>query len=344
MTARRRLTLVAPGHGGRDAVPPETVLLGLPIIRRTVLAARRAGFERVLVAGTSPDGPVGRSLQGTPAELLPVGSALPPDAVLLPWNVVLRTRELKELANGRAPSGLGVPVESAADIARAETWLLKGLIKDTEGILSRHVHRKISLAISRRLAATRVTPNGMTLVSVAVGLVGAVFFLSPQASLQTVGALLFLLHSILDGCDGELARLKLQESRSGGLLDFWGDNIVHCAVFTAIAVGWSLSAGAPWPLLLGAAAVAGTLASARFVYRETMAGPKEGPLFTSVAMTETPVSRVADALARRDFIYLVLALSLFGKANWFLGLSAVGAPIYFVVLVALRRRPERKTT
>ena len=28
----------------------------------------------------------------------------------------------------------------------------------------------------------------------------------------------------LDGCDGELARLKFKESRWGGLLDFWGDN------------------------------------------------------------------------------------------------------------------------
>jgi len=342
MTAPRTLALVPPGSAGKDTVPPETVLLGLPILRRTVLAARRAGFKRVLVAGVSPDGPVGRALQGTPTELLPIGSTLPPDAVLLPWNIVLRTGELKELFTGRAPSGLGVPVESAADIARAETWLLEGLIKNTEGFLSRHVHRRISLALSRRLAATRLTPNGMTLVSVAVGLVGSFFFLSPQASGQTAGALLFLLHSILDGCDGELARLKLQESRFGGILDFWGDNVVHCAVFTAIAVGWSLSAGAPWPLLLGAAAVAGALASAGLVTRETMAGPKEGPLFTSVATTETPVSRVADALARRDFIYLVLALSLFGKANWFLGLSAVGAPAYFLVLVALRGRPERK--
>jgi 1L-myo-inositol 1-phosphate cytidylyltransferase / CDP-L-myo-inositol myo-inositolphosphotransferase len=343
MKAPRTLALGPPGNKMNDALPPESVLLGLPILRRTVLAARRAGFVRVLVAGASPESPLGRALRGTAAELLPAGSALPPEALLLPWNIVLRTGELKELFAGRAPSGLGVAIESAADIPRAETWLLQGLIKDTEGLLSRHVHRRISLALSRRLAATRLTPNGMTLVSVAVGLAGALFFLSPKASGQTVGALLFLLHSILDGCDGELARLKLQESRLGGLLDFWGDNVVHCAVFTAIAVGWSRSTGAPWPLLLGAVAVAGALASAGLIVRETMAEPKEGPLFTSVTTTETLVSRVADALARRDFIYLVLVLSLFGKANWFLGLSAVGAPAYFLVLVALRRHSERKT-
>jgi phosphatidylglycerophosphate synthase len=185
----------------------------------------------------------------------------------------------------------------------------------------------------------------MTLVSVAIGIAGAFFFLSPRASMQTAGALLFLLHSILDGCDGELARLKFQESRFGGVLDFWGDNVVHSAVFSCIAIGWGRAIGEMWPLALGALAVAGTLASAGFVYWKTMRRPKEGPLFTSVATTESAVSRVADALSRRDFIYLVLLLSFFGKASWFLLLSAAGAPIFFLVLVALdRRRPERTTT
>src|SRR6185436_17048084 len=48
--------------------------------------------------------------------------------------------------------------------------------------------------------------------------------------------------------DGELARLKFLESHTGALLDFWGDNVVHVAVFAAIAIGWSWRAGAAWPL------------------------------------------------------------------------------------------------
>jgi hypothetical protein len=63
-----------------------------------------------------------------------------------------------------------------------------------------------------------------------------------------------------------------------------------------------------------------------------------------VTAADTVVARAADALSRRDFIYLVLALSLFGKADWFLVLTAVGAPVFFLVLLALdRRRPERKS-
>ncbi len=318
------------------------MLLGLPMIRRTAIAAFRAGFEHVAVARLSAGEPAARALDGTGAELA-AGQAAPPESVVLPWNRILRAGEVRELAQGHPASELGVEVRSRDDLPRAERWLLDGLVKESEGFMSRHFERKVSLAVSRRLAATSVTPNQMTLLSVGIGLVGALFFLSSRASLETVGALLFLLHSILDGCDGELARLKFQESRFGGVLDFWGDNVVHAAVFSGMAIGWSRAIGASWPLLVGALAVAGTLASAALVYARTMRAPKEGPLFTSVSDSDSAVSRVADALSRRDFIYLVLALSLFGKATWFLALAAAGAPVFFLVLLVLdRRRPERK--
>ncbi len=317
-------------------VPPETILLGLPLIRRTVLAAPRAGFSRVAVVGA--DERARAALANTAAEF---PTAAPEGALLLPWNTVVAVRDLELLRSGAAA---GVPVRTKRDLRRAERHLLDGLIKDTEGFMSRHFERRVSLAISRRLAGTSVSPNAMTIFSVCVGLLGAVFFLRPVAPSETIGALLFLLHSILDGCDGELARLRFQESRWGGLLDFWGDNVVHVAVFSAMAIGWSRAVGQPWPLLLGALAVLATLASAYLVYSHTMAGPKEGPLFTSVAASgPSRLSRVADALSRRDFIYLLLILSLFGKARWFLVLAAVGAPVYFLALTAIalaERRPR----
>src|SRR5438046_831238 len=76
---------------------------------------------------------------------------------------------------------------------------------------------------------------------------------------QPVGALLCLTPSRLDGCDGELARLRFLESRRGAILDFWGDNLVHVAVFGCIAVGWALVTGAAWPLALGAVTIASGL-------------------------------------------------------------------------------------
>lgn len=332
MTDALVLALVAPDTPG---IAPETVVLGLPMIRRTVLAARRAGFRRVVVADASPSAEF--ALAGTGAEFAPTA---PPGATLLPWNVAVHPKDLKALAAGTA--AVGVAVASADDLARAETFLLRGLVKDTEGFMSRHFDRKISLAVSRRLADTRVTPNQMTIVSVAIGLAGAPFFLSPRSGVQVIGGLLFLLHSILDGCDGELARLKFQESRSGGKLDFWGDNVVHMAVFGAMGLGLARSTGRHWPLVCGATAVVATAASAFFVYQRTMTGRKDGPLFTSVAVhQETTLSRVADALSRRDFIYLVLIMSAFGLADWFVVSSAIAVPAFFLALVAVAWNDRR---
>jgi phosphatidylglycerophosphate synthase len=345
-------------------VGPETPLLGLSLLRRQILAAERAGFERIYVEPVA-GADLSRHLAGTRAQIASTrdtASTGKSIARLSPRLVpsVEWLRALRENPSAD-PAGPGVfEIRDERDLPRAERWLLDGLVKDTEGFMSRHVERKISLAISRRLAPTEVTPNQMTIVSVMVGLAGSAFFLSSRPAMQFAGALLFLGHSILDGCDGELARLKFQTSRLGGILDFWGDNVVHSAVFAAIAIGWWRSSEETQPLLLGAAAIAGTLLSAGFVYFQTMSHASnashatsaskareglDGPLFTSVSRAgDSRLSRMADFLARRDFIYLVVILAAFGKANWFLIVAAVGAPLFLLVLVGLAlgsRNPRR---
>jgi len=174
----------------------------------------------------------------------------------------------------------------------------------------------------------------MTVVSVAIGLAAAPCFLSAAPAWQLTGALLFLAHSILDGCDGELARLKFQMSRRGAILDFWGDNAVHVAVFVCIAIGWTLGSGTAWPLLLGAAAAAATLGSAALMFERTAEDRPEG--------ADSPVmARVTAALASRDFIYLLILCAAFGKAAWFLAATAVGTPAYLLLVLWNERRRGR---
>jgi phosphatidylglycerophosphate synthase len=381
----------------------EPTLLGLGLMRRTMLASARAGYSEIyflapdqVAQSAIPSIPDWRSLatafqQHRRAPLIIAHSAIVGEIEWLKRLIATRIEPARwaaiphrivMLAAGTVPSALAVldaeraydlttvqdrlthhfgspaqvpdaiepmAVVTASDIDAAERRLLRGLIKDTDGFMARHVERPISLRIVRHLAATAATPNQITLLSVAIGLCGAPFFLSSQALWQTAGALLFLAHSILDGCDGELARLRFQESRFGGIIDYWGDNLVHIAIFACMAVGWSLFISAPWPLLLGAAAALGNLGSAWFVYWRVMQAKKDsGPLFTSVATVPgRTLARLLDAASRRDFIYLVLIFALFGKSSWFLVLASVGAPIFFLLLVflAVRERfPNRVTT
>ncbi|HEY3064667.1 MAG TPA: CDP-alcohol phosphatidyltransferase family protein [Methylomirabilota bacterium] len=377
------LVVLPSTRDGTEAVSPRTVLAGVPVWRRIVLAADRAGFGRIVVRHPDLDGP--RDVVDAPAHVLAPGVPFPAVGarriVFVAGNVVpavewlrrLRTMAIEPdhayvdgasvavveasqcgsvLALAATGGGMAQLVDALRttaktidgglgdarliladrhDLRGAETWLLRRLVKPNEGVMSRLLERRISLAITRRLCGTRVTPNTMTLVSLGIGFLSAPFFLSTSPAWQLPGALLFLTHSILDGCDGELARLKFQESRLGALLDVVGDNAVHAAVFACMAMGWSLEARAPWPLLLGALAVAGTAWSAVVVYSRGMRASTD-------ADRGSLLGRVADTMTYRDFIYVIVLLAAFGRAHWFVAITAAGAPAFLVLLAWLGRR------
>ncbi|MFQ5962561.1 MAG: hypothetical protein ACE5MG_14320, partial [Candidatus Methylomirabilales bacterium] len=236
--------VIAPSPDEQTPVSPDTMVLGLPLLRRSVLAATRAGFGRIIVLTPNPTG-ARHLLDGAPATVLSPGETiepLPPGRiVLLAANVLPQPQWLRRLlempiepgrlyrdagwvavieavdseaipsivARGlRAPdlfAALGgsfktvdqslgqggvLVLSTSQDVAKAEDWLVRGLVKETEGFMSRHVERPISLAISRRLASTRITPNTMSVVSIGIGLLGAPFFLSSSPAYQLAGALL----------------------------------------------------------------------------------------------------------------------------------------------------------
>lgn len=377
------LVVVPPESDGTDPVCSTTVVAGLPLVRRIVLAAAKAGFGRISVQGLPAKD---NALAGTAADPLIPGEFLPPLSrrriVLVPANVIPKSDWLRSLlempldeetlyvdasmvaviesqdprpilaaaarytsagelvavlrgmfdARDRSfdPAGR-FPLRSSGDLPHAERWLLRSLVKRGEGVMSRLVERRISLALTRRLVTTRITPNVMTLLSVAIGLAGAPFFLSSSPAYQLTGALLFLAHSIVDGCDGELARLKFLESRGGALLDYWGDNLVQVAVFASIAIGWSLAIHSGWPLFLGGLLIASSLVGAVALFRETQEDEPPGADAPAIA-------RVAAALSHRDFIYLVVLLAAAGKAAWFLVIASVGTPIFLLLLWIGRTR------
>ena len=230
----------------------------------------------------------------------------------------------------------------------AAEWVIKEAVKGTDGFMARHFDRRISLAVTRRLLDTRVTPNHMTFVSVAIGLAGAALLAVGSYGASLCGALLVWLHSTLDGCDGELARIRFQESPLGGVLDFWGDNVVHAALFTGLGWGLSRTHGSLWPLALGLVAAASASASAALAYshsrRKAAARAGAGPFFSGVAEVapgaaqgERRLAAIEDTLAQRDFIYGLVALAAFGRTEWFLWASAAGSPLFLAVLLWLQR-------
>ncbi|MET1125226.1 MAG: bifunctional L-myo-inositol-1-phosphate cytidylyltransferase/CDP-L-myo-inositol myo-inositolphosphotransferase [Archaeoglobaceae archaeon] len=123
-------------------------------------------------------------------------------------------------------------IDTMEDVRRANELLVKLAVKGTgDGFVSRHLNRKISTRISA-LLVNRVTPNQMTLLSFLIGTLSALAAFFNAA----VGGVIYQLSSIIDGCDGEIARASLRSSRVGGYVDSVLDRVVDFAFLLALAL------------------------------------------------------------------------------------------------------------
>jgi len=205
-----------------------------------------------------------------------------------------------------------------------------------DGFIARHFDRHISRRISSRVARTRMTPNGVTLVGMTIGLTAAFLLSLPGYRAHLLGSLLFVFCVIVDGVDGELARLKLQESRFGHYLDIITDNIVHFAIFVGIAFGLYHDTGNAWYLRIlwimlggfGLCSLAVYLCILRFGEDQLKASP------TAI--------RFMALLSNRDFAYLIALLAVVDRLNWFLIGSALGSYVFAAALCTISYRERRK--
>jgi phosphatidylglycerophosphate synthase len=224
-----------------------------------------------------------------------------------------------------------LPVRDAAEARAAERRLLAALGKASDGFLSRF-DRRFSTAVSRRLIATPVTPNQITWVSIAVGMLGAFAIASTDYGTCLLGTGLVWLSAILDGCDGEVARLKLLSSEAGARLDLLGDHVVNFAVLAGIAVHVHRERPAGFATAAGILAL-GVLVSALTVARLLPAQRRRGG----------GAALAVERIASRDFVYLVIALAALRHLDWFFYGAAAGSNLFWLALWAVhwKRRSER---
>ena len=167
-------------------------------------------------------------------------------------DVVTRIARTRPFLAVRVPTGLWQDVDTPAMAREAERRLLRSLAKPTDGFVSRHFNRRLSTALSRYLARWGVRPNAITTVVFAISLFAAFLAQTADTLLLALGGLLFQLASILDGCDGEVARLKFESSRWGGWYDTVSDNIRYMVFYAALGVAAFRLSGAEiylWALI-----------------------------------------------------------------------------------------------
>ena len=276
---------------------PHRRLLGLTLGERVLLALSHSGVTQVCFVGDGPRPSCDRApLQVVkPAELdlsltyavlasdtvfdrsLLSESALPDDIAMTYCTGAQVTALLDDataatsaLGAGQAQSGRGfaLRVDSSATARKAQRALLLSLRKPIDGFISTHLNRHISLFCTRFLVKTGLPPNFFTVIFLLIGLAAAGFATQAQYSWALVLAgLLFQAQSVLDGCDGEMARLTYQFSRRGQWLDSIGDDITNYSVCFGLAVGQAIVRHDPMLYWLGGAVLLMQVVTSGVLYR-----------------------------------------------------------------------------
>jgi 1L-myo-inositol 1-phosphate cytidylyltransferase / CDP-L-myo-inositol myo-inositolphosphotransferase len=157
------------------------------------------------------------------------------------------------------PTAWWQDVDTPEDLRAASNRLRRSLTKDADGPVSRYLNRPISTRASMALAHLPIHPDVVSLVAFLFALAGA-WALGVGAGVA--GGLLVLASSILDGVDGEIARLRIRASAGGALLDGVLDRIGDAVVLGGLAL-WALDQGGDPAIvvLLAVAATAGAMLS-----------------------------------------------------------------------------------
>jgi CDP-L-myo-inositol myo-inositolphosphotransferase len=110
--------------------------------------------------------------------------------------------------------------------------------KPQDGFVSRFLNRPISSRITRLLVKFPIHPSAFTATIFVLPVIATVYLVRGDYVSLVIGAAIFQVFSILDGCDGEIARAKNLESKLGERLDNVCDFLA--SLLYVLALGWGL--------------------------------------------------------------------------------------------------------
>ena len=120
-----------------------------------------------------------------------------------------------------------VDVDDEKAFSKAKNLLISNLKKASDGPVSRYLNRPLSIRLTILLLNTKIAPNHISILAFILGVLGAGFFFLGGYINLIIGGILAQIASVIDGCDGEIARLKFKASEFGGwfdaVLDRYGD-------------------------------------------------------------------------------------------------------------------------
>jgi phosphatidylglycerophosphate synthase len=240
--------------------------------------------------------------------------------------------------------GFTVAAPDTRALRRAERRMVWSLRKQAQGIAAYWINRHISLPVTRAIMRTSILPNHVTVFCFLLALAGGIVIGQGGYIAGAVGMALVNLGSILDGVDGELARLKYRFSNIGAWLDTLADDFGNVAYISGIAVNLHL-AGVTWAVPVAAVALgcfALTQGTQYFlitkVYKSGDLAAIPWAFQSNEFLTSRPdgffawVKATVPKTLKRDFaLTMFVVFALIGRLDVILIVFSAGAISFFVV-------------
>jgi len=156
-------------------------------------------------------------------------------------------------------NGFWIDIDDEKAHKKAEKTLLDSLRgKSNDGPVSYWLNRPISTRLSKFLVNFNITPNQISFFSFVLSMIAAGLFTLGNYWFLALGGIIAQFASIIDGSDGEVARLKYLSSDYGGWFDAVLDR--YADAFLLFGLTWYVYSQnlSPWALRIGFLAIIGS--------------------------------------------------------------------------------------
>ena len=154
--------------------------------------------------------------------------------------------------------------------------------REVEGFLDLHFYRPIGFRLAQVFARLRFKPSGVSVLAGICGVIAGHLYFYRVPSINIAGMVLHACSNTLDNADGQLARLRNQESRQGRIIDSVADHLAFLSIYLNLTLRYVFQGASPaiWFLALGAGISHALQGAAADYYRSTYL------YFTGSARTE----------------------------------------------------------
>jgi len=331
----------------------QKMVLGLPIFIRTLRQLRQAGFKEIWM--------VSRHLENLRPLLNRFGMLeyiqLSHDTPHFESGVsifsaqyhyeseFIRWVHVKKITNPSDYLGKINPMwwhrleDSKASLKAIEKKIFQNIKDKTEGWVAPHLNKPVSFAMTRQLVKTDLSPNTITFVNLALAVLTALLIMNNNYGWRVLGAILMQFSSIIDGCDGEVARIKILSSRFGAWFDTIADDLANNLFWLGVFVGLFRTTGNTFYFNGGWVLFGLSFLVSLFLYYQMMTRTKSANVKDFVpAWSDKPASakegwfeKVRPLMKRDFFVFLMFVLLILDLRVLLFWISTVAISATFLV-------------